>query len=300
MKAFPNAPGAGESWVEPTTGLAFRWVPAGRFWTGSSADASHPCSDPQGMDNERPALEIELTYGTWMCQHPLRYTDYEPFVRQKKHRKPAPWRKKHARNWDAVLTDVDWYDARAWCRWFNDTGQLPNGFVADLPTEAEWERAARGVDGRIYPWGTEAPEAMRHVTEAGPGTRALVGAEWVSNILTGACPTGVSPVGCHDMVGGVWEWTLDHERSYEERPPTDPCALTEGSSNIQDIGDRAVRASMKKSVGARMVRGGSVGLPLRFARCAARLPQDPKGCYRDCGVRVVLRPATINTSSRSR
>ena len=103
---------------------------------------------------------------------------------------------------------ASWEEATAFCKWLS----RKEGIEYRLPTETEWERAARGADGRIYPWGNEAPDAGRtyrcnYAPEKAREAWKLDGFGLIS--LVGALPAGASPVGCHDMAGNVWEWCFD-------------------------------------------------------------------------------------------
>jgi formylglycine-generating enzyme required for sulfatase activity len=160
---------------------------------------------------------------------------------------------------------VDWTDAMAYCRWLTaqlkEAGRLPGDVELEvrLPTEAEWEKAARGPKGHLYPWGDDAPDASRlNFTDSINGTTA-VGAY---------SPLGDSFYGCADMAGNVWEWTLSAEAGY----PYDP---KDGRENAQ------VR-------GRRILRGGAFDSAARSVRCACRNWNFPEERDDTIGFRVVL------------
>lgn len=99
-------------------------------------------------------------------------------------------------------TYVTWHDAVAYCRWLDEV-LFVEGYTAErncvrLPTEQEWEKAARGVDGREFPWGDEWDETRCNTSESGIDGTTPVGKY---------SPAGDSPYGCCDMAGNVWEWT---------------------------------------------------------------------------------------------
>ena len=145
---------------------------------------------------------------------------------------------------------INWHDSVAFCRWLSEeTGQ-----VYRLPTEAEWEKAARGSDGRIYPWGNEWDKSRCNTSEGGPNDTTSVG----------VYPEGASPYGVMGMVGNVWEWcaTKIDEHSKIKMYPYDVQEDEWTVDYLQLIG---------RWIGNyRMLRGGSWFSLQKEVRCAAR------------------------------
>jgi formylglycine-generating enzyme required for sulfatase activity len=180
-------------------------IPAGPFLMGSSDN------DTMADDDEKPQHRLELpTY--WIGKMPVTNAQFRPFVAGDGYTNPdywtdAGWQWRKAKQivaprfWDDAkwngddypVVGVSWYEAVAYCRWL--TAQT--GILFRLPTEAEWEKAARGPDGRIWPWGNTWEDGRCNSQEAGKGRTTPVG----------SYPDGVSPYGVLDMAGNVWEWT---------------------------------------------------------------------------------------------
>jgi formylglycine-generating enzyme required for sulfatase activity/class 3 adenylate cyclase len=154
---------------------------------------------------------------------------------------------------------LSWYECVAYCRWLSaETGQLYR-----LPTEAEWEKGARGVDGRVYPWGNEF-EANR--------LNARVGDQQVRTTTpVGIYPTGVSPFGLFDCAGNAWEW----------------CATRWKKPFPYDAYQDEWQADYLERQNLRVLRGGSWNCKAEVTRCVHRFKFQPYGWTDRGGCRVV-------------
>jgi formylglycine-generating enzyme required for sulfatase activity len=115
------------------------------------------------------------------------------------------------------VVGISWFEAEAYGNWLNTrnpVSDMPEGYVVRLPTEEEWERSARGVHGREYPWGDKFDFRYLSCTEAWEGKKDIDWFKWLKNIPGVAATTavctysqGVSPEGIWDAAGNIWEWT---------------------------------------------------------------------------------------------
>jgi formylglycine-generating enzyme required for sulfatase activity len=139
-------------------------------------------------------------------------------------------------NWPVV--NVTWYEAAAWCAWAG----------VQLLTEAEWERAARGLRGWKYLWGNQEPD---------PGHANYDETKLNRPSPVGLFPRGMTPEGIHDLAGNVWEWVEDwyDEKYYAKSPLVNPTGPTSGQY--------------------RVVRGGSWGDVSRYLRSSLRNRLEP-------------------------
>lgn len=181
-------------------GVEFVRIPAGKFLMGSRED------NPLAFDDEKPQHTLELPE-FWMARFPVTNGQYAAFVEEKHRRHPVKgWVQKK----DHPVVNVSWEDARAYCKWFNATHRSElkrHGLSLRLPTEAEWEKAARGEYGGEWPWGNEFDPGRCNTSEGGKEDTSPVG----------AYPQGASPYGVEDVAGNVWEWTHTLSRPYPYR-----------------------------------------------------------------------------------
>lgn len=173
-------------------------IPAGKFLMGTTEEQAERLArehgyHPSWLSGETPQREVEVP-AFRIDKYPVTNRQFADFLDATGYRPAAPWRRaiRTGALANHPVTTVNKADAEAYAKWAGKR----------LPTEAEWERAARGTDGRQFPWGDEFdPDACqwnRENTGNGPGTAPV-----------DAHPTGASPDGVMDMVGNVCEWCAD-------------------------------------------------------------------------------------------
>lgn len=176
----------------------------------------------------------------------------------------TPWEWNEQRGYPSrPAVGVSWFEAMAYCRWLDarmkgvDPGR--EGYIVRLPTEAEWEKAARSGDSRRYVWGNDPwDEERANISDSGIGHPTSVG----------MYPQGATPTSSLDVIGNVWEWALSLYRDYPYKPE-------DGRNDLE-------------AEGARVVRGGSWNGDRRLARCSVRGWDCPDFFDPYCGFRVVL------------
>ena len=185
-------------------GLEWVTVPAGEFTMGSNDSG-----------DEQPIHQVYLSEYQ-IARHPVTNAQYELFVKANSYAAPKHWKNKKIPpgKENHPVVNVSWKDAQTFCAWAG----------VRLPTEAEWEKAARGTDGRKYPWGNEPP------TEELCNFNSNVG----DTTPIGSYPKGASPYGVLDMAGNVWEWVNDRYggKYYSVSPSVNPQGPASGTRRV--------------------------------------------------------------------
>lgn len=230
-------------------------VPKGEFSMGSNdidkeAKALQYGASKPWYENERPMRSVKVDR-FYIDRTEVIHADYKQFLDATKRKAPLQWLGGvyPVQLSDHPVTFVTWSDADEYCKWKGKR----------LPTEAQWEKAARGTDGREFPWGNEFD--TKKVNALG---------EFSSTTPAGMFPDGKSPYGALDMAGNVQEWTADWYKPYSDNTFKD-----------EDYGEKH-----------KVVRGGGWGgmghYTLQvYLRTSFRNSAPPNGVYNDVGFRCV-------------
>jgi formylglycine-generating enzyme required for sulfatase activity len=248
--------------------IDFVRVPAGEFLMGGT----------DGSDDEKPQSRLTLTE-YWIGRAHVTVAQFAAFVKATSHKTQAEkdgrsnswngstWNQVVGADWahpigpatntlgkeEHPVVHVSWDDAIAFCAWAaNATGK-----AIRLPTEAEWAKAARGTDGRKYPWGDGVPTTALANFNNTLGTTTPVGRY---------SPGGDSPYGCADMAGNAWQWVNSLNKPY-------PYSATDGRESATDRG-------------ARVLRGGGFYFTDNYLRAANHGSLDPTNHSQSYGFRV--------------
>jgi formylglycine-generating enzyme required for sulfatase activity len=183
-------------------------IPSGSFKMGDNFN--------EGSSAEKPVHEVYLSSYS-ISKYEVTFEQYDKFCDATGRTKPSDegW----GRGKRPVI-HVTWDDAKAFCDWLSSQ----TGESIHLPTEAQWEKAARGTDQRRYPWGNGAPNS----------SLANYNNQVGKTMPVGSYPNGKSPFGVHDMAGNVWEWCSDWYSStyYSVSPGSNPQGHSSGSDRV--------------------------------------------------------------------
>lgn len=240
------------SYKPPRDGFEWVKIPAGEFIMGSDRD-----KDPDTRDIETPQHSVYLD-DFWISRFPITNLQYKQFVDDTGYVTPRHWEGGELPKIKELhpVVFVSWRDAQLFCEWAN----------VRLPTEAEWEKAARGADGRLYPWGDTTPHRGLCNFSSTDGTTPV-----------GIFRQGVSPYNVFDMSGNIWELTSSLWGQYRDHSDFPyPYNPNDGRENLNASDNFA-----------RIIRGGAFRYYKQVIRCAVRKYFHPLSIDDDVGFRVV-------------
>jgi formylglycine-generating enzyme required for sulfatase activity len=294
-----------DNWLFPEFAPVTVRIPAGKFWMGSGDEQLEvvvTMSDHLALPGEKPTLsskryfaevvlddecpphEVELSKYR-IGKFPVTKREYQAFVKATQHTPPYFWNgQEYPRGEEKhPVIDVSWDDAQAYCDWLTEAARQWakehydwhwNSYKYRLPTEAEWEKAARGIDRRVYPWGdTWDPKRLNCSKGRPKGDRGA------TTPVDQFSPQGDSPYGIADMAGNVFEWCLDwydkeEYKNRQGRNAKDPYGPPNGEYHVK--------------------RSAAFTIDDRVECRSANRSEIPFG---DCGFRVVL---AVDTAERDR
>jgi formylglycine-generating enzyme required for sulfatase activity len=236
-------------------------IPQGAFIMGTDIEAFYgtALANSEHAKLDEAPMHIRFLEAYLIEQYPVTNAEYAAFVQETNHPPPPHWKNGDFAPEDANLpvVHVSWHDSRVYAQWAGKR----------LPTEAEWEKACRGPDGRIYPWGNLFVPDESESTETPVETSQTLTAHLTP---VGVRPATVSPYGVGDAAGNVWEWTADWYQPYPD--PKRPTLK-------QQVDDKH-----------KALRGGSWlevrdGTAERYFRCANRLHAPPNYAAGNIGFR---------------
>ena len=246
-------------------------IPEGEFLMGSTAEEANAAYEDAKLrssmleqhtfDAELPQHQVYLS-AYEISRYEITNAQYRAFVEAMN--RPTPRGHNGEKTWEdetlngdtQPVVGVTWFDAQAFAEWIGGS----------LPTEAQWERAARGTAARTYPWGHTPPKARQHANFARRYNRP---------IPVGQFPKGESPDGIADLAGNVWEWCLD------EYSPT------AYQRNGKGVPRNPINLRFRDVLRSRVIRGGAWDVGSAFLRSSLRFKFYPLDSTHTIGFRVV-------------
>ena len=238
-------------------------IPQGAFIMGTDIEPFYGTAlvNSEHAKLDEAPMHVRFLEAFLVEQYPVTNAEYATFVQATHHSPPVHWKNGTFAPEDANLpvVHVSWHDSKAYAQWAGKR----------LPTEAEWEKACRGPDGRIYPWGNIFVPDASDSTETPPETSQILTAHLTP---VGTRPATVSPYGVGEAAGNVWEWTDDWYQPYPDPKRKESKQETDEKQKV--------------------LRGGSWlevrdGTAERYFRCANRLHAPPDYSAGNIGFRCV-------------
>jgi len=224
--------GIGSTMINPVDGTVMVYVPGGEFLMGNEA-----------YQNESPERVVYLD-SFWIYQTEVTNSQYRMCVEVG----ACSGELSRYPNNELPAGRISWFDAEEYCNWIG----------GKLPTEAEWEKAARGIDGRLFPWGDDNPDRNLTNYNNNEGSVSVTSEGYIQVDIVlmpvKSYPLGTSPYGAFDMAGNVWEWVADwyDEIFYRVSPNSNPTGPEIGTLRVLRGGgamslERDVRTSNRRS-----------------------------------------------------
>lgn len=259
--------------------LNFLLIPAGDFFIGSD-----PRRDRTHQPDEIPYHSLTVT-DYYIMRYPVTNSTYAQFVQAAGHRAPLFWKSDHSPEGkeNHPVVGVSFLDAIAFCAW----ARQATGLQIRLPTEPEWEKASRGGDGRIYPWGDAWEKGRCNSRESKVGGTTPVDR---------FSPIGDSPYGVADLSGNVQEWISSLFGPYPYDPADGREVLVYNLDldnllpRLHETGCTSITHSLEAGLDKSMLRGGSWRESKHQSRCAYRSWAAPMHRSDDTGFRCVYEP----------
>ena len=238
-------------------------IPQGAFIMGTDIEPFYGTAlvNSEYAKLDEAPMHVRFLEAFLVEQYPVTNAEYAAFVQATNHSPPVHWKNGDFAPEDANLpvVHVSWHDSKAYAQWAGKR----------LPTEAEWEKACRGPDGRIYPWGNIFVPDASDATETPSETLQILTAHLTP---VGTRAATASPYGVGEAAGNVWEWTADWYQPY-------PNPKRKASKQVTDEKQKALRGGSWLEV-----RDGTAE---RYFRCANRLQAPPDYSAGNIGFRCV-------------
>ncbi len=246
-------------------------IPEGEFIMGSTSEEAETAYteaklrssllEKHSFDAEVPQHTVYLS-AYQISRYEITNAQYRAFIEAtgrptpRGHQGEETWKDQNFNADMQPVVGVTWFDAQAFAEWIGGS----------LPTEAQWERAARGTEGRIYPWGDDHPKARHHANFARRYNRPTP----IGQFLNGTSPNGIA-----DLAGNVWEWCLDeYNPSFYQQ-------------NSKDTKRNPLNLRFRDVLRARVIRGGAWDVGSAFLRSGLRFKFYPLDSTHSIGFRVV-------------